>query len=79
MGYGKAATNRQDPFQDKKLCQFFHHKDRMPSYSEIGEIIGLRSKNVVHKLVSRLQQNNVLSKDEKGSCNWWQEETPDLL
>ena len=38
----------------------------MPSFAEIGEIVGLRSKNAVNKLVSRLEKNHVLSKDEKG-------------
>jgi len=48
------------------IAHFYHQKGRMPSFSEIGELIGLRSKNAVHKLVSRLEKNNVLSKDEKG-------------
>jgi len=50
----------------KSIAHFYHQKGRMPSFAEIGELIGLRSKNAVHKLVSKLQQNNVLSRDEKG-------------
>jgi len=38
----------------------------MPSFSEIGEIVGLRSKNAVFKLVNRLEQDKVLERDSKG-------------
>ena len=38
----------------------------MPSFSEIGEIVGLRSKNAVSKLVHRLEQEKVLERDSKG-------------
>ena len=50
----------------KSIAHFYHQNGRMPSFAEIGEIVGLRSKNAVHKLVTRLEQHNVLSKDEKG-------------
>jgi len=62
----KQATEEKTLSRTKSIAHFYHQKGRMPSFSEIGEIIGLRSKNAVHKLVNRLQQNNVLSKDEKG-------------
>lgn len=38
----------------------------MPSFSEIGELVGFRSKNAVSKFVSKLVQNGVIDKDEKG-------------
>lgn len=38
----------------------------MPSYAEIGELTGLRSKNAVFKLVARLEQLKVVEKDGKG-------------
>ncbi len=45
----------------------FHRKTgRMPSFSEIGKMTGLRSKNAVSKLVGRLEEMNVLSRDKKG-------------
>ncbi len=50
----------------RDIAHFYHQKGRMPSFSEIGSLIGLRSKNAVHKLIIRLEQNNILSKDEKG-------------
>lgn len=38
----------------------------MPSFSEIGEMVGLRSKNAVYKLVKKLERLKVLEKDPKG-------------
>lgn len=38
----------------------------MPSFSEIGELVGFRSKNAVSKFVNKLEQHGVLEKDEKG-------------
>jgi len=62
----RRATEEKILSRTKSIAHFYHQKGRMPSFAEIGELIGLRSKNAVHKLVSKLQQNNVLSKDEKG-------------
>jgi len=45
----------------------FHEKNgRMPSYSEIGDLIGFRSKNAVFKLIDKLQSLRILEKDKKG-------------
>lgn len=49
-----------------EITLFYNRRDRMPTFSEIGEITGLRSKNAVSKLVSSLQKLNVLDKDERG-------------
>lgn len=62
----KKTTEEKVLSRANSIARFYRQKGRMPSFSEIGEIIGLRSKNAVHKLVSRLEKNNVLSKDEKG-------------
>jgi SOS regulatory protein LexA len=53
-------------FRAKEIGKFYHRTGRMPSFAEIGEITGLRSKNAVFKLVNRLQKNKVLARDEKG-------------
>ena len=45
---------------------FYRGKGRMPSFSEIGELTGLRSKNAVSKLVDKLDRLKVIGKDEKG-------------
>ena len=51
----------------KKLIRKFYQKNRrMPSYSEIMEISGLKSKNSVFKLVNRLEEDKFLEKDSKG-------------
>jgi repressor LexA len=38
----------------------------MPSFSEIGEMAGIRSKNAVSKLVGKLERLKVLARDSKG-------------
>jgi len=50
----------------KDISRFYSEKGRMPSFSEIGEMAGLRSKNAVFKLVNKLEQLRVLERDEKG-------------
>ena len=45
---------------------FYRKKGRMPSFSEIGEMTGLKSKNAVSKLVDKLDRLKVIGKDEKG-------------
>lgn len=44
----------------------YREKGRMPSFYEMGEIVGLRSKNAVSKLVRRLEKLRVMERDEKG-------------
>ncbi|OQA00731.1 MAG: LexA repressor [Planctomycetes bacterium ADurb.Bin401] len=46
---------------EKKITVFFLDNGRMPTYSEIAEIIGVRSKSVVHFWVT-----GILQKDTKG-------------
>jgi SOS regulatory protein LexA len=48
------------------ITRFYRQSGRMPSFSEIGEITGLRSKNAVFKLVRKLEQRKVLERDAKG-------------
>ena len=50
----------------REIKGFFLNRGRMPSFSEVGEMTGLRSKNAVHKLINKLVSLNVLSKDAKG-------------
>ena len=63
----------EDAQKDEKLRSrirdisfFYHAKGRMPSFSEIGELTGLKSKNAVSKLVDKLGGLKVVGKDEKG-------------
>jgi len=50
----------------RDISFFYHEKGRMPSFSEIGELTGLRSKNAVSKLVDKLDSLKVIAKDDKG-------------
>ncbi|MCX5814262.1 MAG: transcriptional repressor LexA [Proteobacteria bacterium] len=63
---------RSSPYADtiktriKDITLFYNQHGRMPTFSEIAELTGLKSKNAVSKLVSSLQKMNVLDKDERG-------------
>ncbi len=48
------------------ITLFYKEKGRMPSFSEIGEITGLRSKNAVFKVVNKLEDLNIVKRDDKG-------------
>ncbi|HET6513586.1 MAG TPA: transcriptional repressor LexA [Thermodesulfovibrionales bacterium] len=50
----------------RDISAFYREKGRMPSFSEIGEMAGLRSKNAVFKLINRLEDIGILERDEKG-------------
>jgi SOS-response transcriptional repressor LexA len=50
----------------REIARFYREKGRMPSFSEIGEMVGLRSKNAVSKLVDKLEQLKIVERDEKG-------------
>jgi SOS regulatory protein LexA len=48
------------------MAVFYHQKGRMPSFSEIGILWGMRSKNAVSKLIDKLERQKVVSRDENG-------------
>ncbi len=50
----------------KDISHFYREKGRMPSFSEIGEVVGFHSKNAVFKLVNKLEQLEFIERDEKG-------------
>lgn len=50
----------------RDISRFYNKNGRMPSFSEIGKMAGLRSKNAVSKLVNKLEQLKVLERDKKG-------------
>src|SRR5437762_829899 len=51
----------------KKLILGFHRKhSRMPRYSEIMELVGLKSKNAVYKLVQKLVGLGIVEQDDNG-------------
>ena len=50
----------------RKILDFYRSNYRMPSYAEIMDITGLRSKDSVFKLVGRLSRDGYLRKDRRG-------------
>jgi len=50
----------------ERIIDFYHANKRMPSYTEIMQLVGFKSKNAVAKLVDKLIDAGVLEKDEKG-------------
>ncbi len=50
----------------KAISEFYLSKGRMPSFSELCSLTGLRSKNAAFKLVKRLKNEGYLDQDEKG-------------
>jgi len=53
-------------FRVREIARFYYQKGRMPSFSEIGGMLDLKSKNAVSKLVRKLEELKVLARDEKG-------------
>jgi len=49
-----------------RLKLFYNQTGRMPSYSEIAEILGFSSKNASFKFVEKLIRANIVEKDSKG-------------
>lgn len=50
----------------RDIADFYHKKGRMPSFSEIGDMVGIKSKNAVYKLVNKLEKLKVVERDDKG-------------
>ncbi len=48
------------------ISSFYRNNSRMPTFSEIANITGLRSKNAVFKLVNRLESLNYIARDTQG-------------
>jgi len=50
----------------KIIASFFRKHRRMPTYSEMETLLGVRSKSVVHFWVQKLLRQGLLDKDEHG-------------
>lgn len=48
------------------ISGFYRSEGRMPSFSEVGGLLGLRSKNAVSKLINRLEDLKALKRDSTG-------------
>jgi len=51
---------------EKKIAASFRENRRMPTYSEMLHILGVRSKSVVHFWVNKLLAKGLLEKDAQG-------------
>jgi SOS regulatory protein LexA len=49
-----------------KILAFYRKAKRMPSYSEIGQLLGFKSKNAAYKLVNKMVALGIVEKDQKG-------------
>ena len=49
-----------------KLISFYGREKRMPSYSEMMKLFGFKSKNAVYRLVDKLMDAGIVSKDKLG-------------
>src|SRR3989338_8265370 len=50
----------------QKINSFYKRHRRMPGYQEIMELTGFRSKNAVFKLIERMVDEEVITKDARG-------------
>jgi repressor LexA len=50
----------------QKIVSFYKTNKRVPGYQEIMKLAGFKSKNAVYKLLNKLVEDGVFSKDSKG-------------
>ncbi len=50
----------------EELKNFYHREKRMPSYSEMMELFGFKSKNAVYRLVQKMLDAGIVAKDHIG-------------
>lgn len=63
---GKSAQEEVLRKRISAISGFYRREGRMPSFSEIGGILGFKSKNAVSKLVARLEEAGALKRDAAG-------------
>ena len=51
---------------EKRIMEFFRKHRRMPTYSEMTDLLGVRSKSVVSFWIGKLVAENILTKDARG-------------
>lgn len=54
----------------KKIQDFFSRHKRMPGYKELMAMTGFKSKNAVYKMINKLVEVGVLSKDSEGRISF---------
>jgi len=51
---------------EKSIAAFFRENRRMPTYSEMIDLLGVKSKSVVHFWINKLLAKGLLEKDSRG-------------
>ena len=59
-------TKRSIQNVERSIAIFFREKRRMPTYAEMIDILGVKSKSVIHFWINKLIQKGVIEKDETG-------------
>jgi repressor LexA len=54
----------------KSITSFFRQQRRMPSYQEMLDLLGVKSKSVVNFWINKLIEANLLEKDNKGHLSF---------
>lgn len=54
----------------KLISSFYRANRRMPSFSEMAELFGVKSKSVVHFWINKLIAAEILAKDDKGRLSF---------
>lgn len=52
-----------------KIVSFYKKYKRMPSYTEIMNLLGFKSKNSVYKLINKLVEEGIINKDNNGKLS----------
>ncbi|MEW6324748.1 MAG: transcriptional repressor LexA [Nitrospirota bacterium] len=60
------AARPIQPSRISALRNFYRAQGRMPSFAELGRLVGLRSKHAVWKLVKKLEAAGVVARDSTG-------------
>lgn len=62
----KALSSEALQERAASIAAFFRTNGRMPTFSEVGTLLGLRSKNAVAKLIARLEARGMIRRDGQG-------------
>lgn len=49
-----------------KILQFYSKNRRMPVYKEIMTLLGFKSRNAVYKVINKLIEQGIVTKDSQG-------------
>jgi SOS regulatory protein LexA len=50
----------------EKIIDFYRKHKRMPAYTEVMKLLGFKSKNAVYKLINKLIEEGIVTKDAQG-------------